>query len=138
MIFAGTAVAAAVASGTAMTAANVVPNSVAGFGEGMVSGATVTDIGYTALVTDNTKLASITFTTSTDITSQTDEGKTTLTLKSGASAGTPPTGGTPLRATPYVCAVGAPYAAGSMTVVCNTADNPRFDAFTSVGLTVSQ
>jgi hypothetical protein len=138
MIFAGTAIAAAVASGTAMTAANVVPPSVAGYGEGMVSGATATDISYTALVSDNTKLASVEFTLSTDITSQTNEGKATLTLKAGATAGTPPTGGTPLRATPYGCVVGTPYAAGSMTVVCATADNPRFDAFTSVGLTVIQ
>lgn len=138
LIFTGTVIAAAVATGTAMTAANTVPNSVAGYGEGMVSGAVVTDISYTALGTDNTQLASVEFTTSTDITSQTGEGKTTMTLKYGASAGSPPAGGTPLRATPYVCVVGDAYAAGSMTVVCDTADNPRFDAFTSVGLTVIQ
>lgn len=138
MIFTGTVIAAAVASGTAMTAANTVPDSVAGFGEGLISGAVVTDISYTALGSDNTQLASIEFTTSTDITSQTVEGKTTMTLKDGAIAGTPPTGGTPVGASPYTCAVGVAYATGSMTVVCATADNPRFDAFTSVGLTVTQ
>jgi hypothetical protein len=138
MIFTGTVMAAAVASGTAMTAGNTVPGSVAGYGEGMVSGAIVTNINYTALTADNTKLASVTFTTSTDITAQTGAGKTTMTLKSGATAGSPPAGGTPLRATPYVCGVGIAWTGTSMTVVCDTGDNPRFDAFTSVGLTVSQ
>jgi hypothetical protein len=136
LIISGTVIAAAVASGTAMTAANVVPSSVAGYGEGMVSGATATNIAYTPLVTDNTKLASVEFTLSTNVTGKTS----TMTLKSGASAGPPVVEGTPTRATPYSCVAGQAWDAVTerMSVFCATGDNPRFDAFSSVGLTVVQ
>jgi hypothetical protein len=138
MIVAGTVVAAAVASGTAMTAANVVPDSVAGYGEGMVTGVEVTDISYTPLAADNTQLASVEFTVDKDVTSAVAENKVTMTLKSGATldADGKPTGGTPVGLSPYNCVVGTPWGGSSMTVVCATSDNPEFDDFTSVGLTV--
>lgn len=125
VVFTGIAVAAAAAAGTsAFTASNTVPNSVAGYGQGTISGATVTNIQYTPLSTDNTYLASVVFTTSTNVTTETS----TMTLKLGA---------TPLSGSPYSCTYSA-YSAGTMTITCLTPNNPAFTAFDTVGLTVVQ
>ena len=124
LALAGLGLTAAAATGSAFTAANVVPASVAGYGEGSVSGATVTDIDYTPSATDNTDLASVVFHSSTDVTGRT----ATMTLKSGA---------TPVGTSPYSCTLGA-YAAGTMTITCATADTPAFSSFNTVGLTVVQ
>lgn len=125
VVFTGIAVAAAAVAGTsAFTASNTVPNSVAGYGQGTISGATVTNIQYTPLSTDNTYLASVVFTTSTNVTTETS----TMTLKLGS---------TPLSGSPYSCTYSA-YSAGSMTITCLTANNPAFTAFDTVGLTVVQ
>jgi len=122
LALAGVGVAAAAVTGSAFTAANVVPASVAGYGQGAVSGATVTDIDYTPYASDNTDLGAVVFNSSTDVTGKT----ATLTLKSNATTvlGT------------YTCALGA-YAAGTMDITCDTSTtHPDFDAFTYVGLTV--
>jgi hypothetical protein len=124
VLFAGIVVAATAVTGSAYTAANTVPNSVAGYGEGTVSGATVTDIDYTASGTDNTDLASVVFHSSTDVTGRT----ATMTLKSGT---------TPVGTSPYSCTLGT-YTAGTMTITCATADTPAFTSFNTVGLTVVQ
>jgi len=125
VVFAGIAVAAAAVAGTsAFTASNTVPDSVAGYGEGTISGATVTDIQYTPLSSDNTYLASVVFTTTDDVTNETS----TMTLKSGT---------TPVGSSPYSCTYSA-YSSGSMTITCLTPDNPAFADFDTVGLTVVQ
>jgi hypothetical protein len=101
---------------------NAVPDSVAGYGQGEVTGATVTDIDYTPYASDNTDLGAVVFNSSTDVTGKT----ATLTLKSDATTvlGT------------YTCSLGA-YAAGTMDITCDTtSDHPDFDAFSYVGLTV--
>ena len=138
MIFAGTVIAAAVASGTAMTNANVVPNSVAGYGEGYVSGAKATAISYNADTVDSTVLASVDFTITEDITNQVQGGKVTMMLKTGADPNNGLSGGTRVGG-PYVCAVHVAHDTTNMIVRCSTtSDQPRFDDFTSVGLTVIQ
>jgi hypothetical protein len=123
LALAGVGVAAAAVTGSAFTAANVVPASVAGYGQGAVSGATVTDIDYTPYSGDNTDLATVTFNSSTNV-----GGKTaTLTLKSDATTvvGT------------FACDTTGAYASGTMDIVCDTSTaHPAFDSFTYVGLTV--
>jgi hypothetical protein len=138
MIFAGTVIAAAVASGTAMTAANTVPDSIAGYGEGMVSGVNVDNIKYTAVLEDSNLLASVEFVLTDDITLHTEADKVTMTLKSGAAdVDGEPTGGSQIHA-PYACEVGDAWNGSVMSVECAAIDTPRFDSFTSVGLTVMQ
>jgi hypothetical protein len=122
LALAGLGLTAAAVTGSAFTAANAVPDSVAGYGQGAVSGATVTDIDYTPYASDNTDLGAVVFNSSTDVTGKT----ATLTLKSDATTvlGT------------YTCTLGA-YAAGTMDITCDTtSDHPDFDSFTYVGLTV--
>jgi hypothetical protein len=121
LLLAGVGVAAAAVTGSAFTAANTVPNTVAGYGQGQVTGATITDIDYTPYASDNTDLATVVFNSSTDVTGKT----ATLTLKSGTTV-----------VNTYTCTLGA-YAAGTMDITCSTAaDHPDFDAFDFVGLTV--
>ena len=123
IVFTGVAISAAAVTGSAFTAANTVPATVAGYGENTVTGATVTDIDYVPYASDNTDVQSVVFQSSTDITGKT----ATLTLKSGT---------TPVGASPYTCTLGA-YAAGTMDITCSTAaDHPDFDDFNTVGLTV--
>jgi hypothetical protein len=121
LVLTAVGVAAAAATGSAFTAANTVPASVAGYGQGQVTGATISDVDYVADGSDNTNLASVVFNSSTDVTGKT----ATLTLKSDATTvvGT------------YACSLGA-YAAGTMDITCATGDTPAFDSFTYVGLTV--
>ena len=122
LALAGLGLTAAAVTGSAFTAANVVPASVAGYGQGAVTGATVTDIDYTPYASDNTDLGAVIFNSSTNVTGKT----ATLTLKSDATTvlGT------------YSCALGA-YAAGTMDITCDTTSNhPSFDSFSYVGLTV--
>jgi len=122
LLVAGLGVAAAAVTGSAFTAANTVPDTVAGYGQGEVSGATVTDVDYAPLTGDNTDLATVVFNSSTDVTGKT----ATLTLKSDAT--------TVLNT--YTCSLGA-YAAGTMDITCDTtSDHPDFDSFNYVGLTV--
>ena len=122
LALAGIGLTAAAVTGSAFTAANVVPASVAGYGQGAVTGATVTDIDYTPYASDNTDLATVTFNSSTNV-----NGKTaSLTLKQGTTVvGT------------FSCDTTGTYAAGTMDIVCDaTATHPDFDSFNFVGLTV--
>lgn len=133
LVLAAAGVAVAVATGSAFTASNTVPDSVAGYGQGKVSGAVAENVRYVPLSTDNTKLASVVFTLSTDISGQV----ATMTLKSGGGAND---AGTPTRSTPYTCDLGdftgVEGSGGSMTATCDTTDNPLFSTFDTVGLTV--
>jgi hypothetical protein len=123
VVFTGIAVAAAAVAGTAFTATNSVPNSVAGYGQSTVSGAHVTNIQYTPLASDNTYLDVVTFTTDTDVTGKT----ATMTLKQGT---------TPVGASPYSC--GLSTYSTTMTITCTVGGAVGFAAFDTVGLTVRQ
>ena len=123
VVLTGIAVAGAAVTGSAFTAANVVPNSVAGYGQGSVTGATISDVDYTPYASDNTDLGSVTFNSDTNV-----NGKTaTLTLKNGTSVvGT------------FSCdTTTSVYSGVTMDIVCNTAaTHPAFASFNFVGLTV--
>lgn len=123
LLLAGLGITAVAVTGSAFTAANVVPTSIAGYGQGAVTGATVTDIDYTALSSNNTFLDTVTFNSSTNV-----NGKTaTLTLKQGTSVvGT------------FTCdTTTSVYGASTMDIICSTSPtNPAFDSFNFVGLTV--
>lgn len=113
----------ALAGGSAFTASNTMPTgSVSGYGQTVSTGATVTGISDTLLSSDASKLASVTFTSSTDVTGKT----ATMTLKNGTS----------VVGSPYSCTLGT-YTSGTMTITCATSDNPALDAFDTTGLTVN-
>lgn len=116
------AAAVTVATGSAMTAGNTLPSTIAGYGEASVSGATISAIDYIPLTTDHSKLSSVVFTSTTDLTLLT----ATMTLKNG---------GTQVGASPYGCNVGV-WSGTEMTVTCATSDNPAFADFDTVGLMV--
>jgi hypothetical protein len=130
VLLAGVAVAAAAATTSAFTAANdftAVTPLVAGYGQVAVTGATVTNVSYTLVSGDKSKLDGVIFTTSTDVTDVTLA--KTMTLKNGTTVlGTYP-------CTPSVYTAGSP---GSMTLTCDATDDPLLSAFSAVGLTVSQ
>ncbi len=130
VVLAGIAVAGAAVTGSAFTAANVVPNSVAGYGQGAVTGATIYDIDYTPYAADNTDLGAVVFQSSTDVTGKT----ATMTLKQNTTL---------VGSSPYSCSLGAwnptggPRNSGAMDITCSAAsDHPDFDSFNFVGLTV--
>lgn len=114
------------AGGSAFTASNTMSqtSNVAGYGQATATGATVTKISYTSLSTDASKLASVIFTTSTNVTGKTAK----LTLKLG----------TAIVGTPYSCTLGTWDATNlKMDVTCATADNPLYTAFDTTGFTVT-
>ncbi len=84
------------------------------------AGATITTVTDTLVTTDHSKLASVDFTSSTDVTGKT----VSMTLKSGAT----------VVGSPYSCTLGA--FATTMTITCATGDNPLLNAFDTTGLTV--
>lgn len=123
IVLAGVAVATAAAAGTAFTAANTLPTTTtAGYGTAAVTGAAVSNIAY-ATAADPANLARVTFTSTTDVTGRT----ATLTLRSG----------TTIVGSPYSCVLGA-YSGTSMSITCDTTDNPAITSFNTVGLTVVQ
>jgi hypothetical protein len=132
VLLAGVAVAAAAAATSAYTASNTVPASVAGTGQGAVTGAVVTNIHYVANTGDSNILDAVEFTTTTDIHLNTS----TMTLKK--------TNGTVVVGTPYTCAVTTPWNNTSLVLTCDTTAAlhsnvvRRFDDFDAVGLTVVQ
>jgi hypothetical protein len=79
VLAAGAATLAVAGAGSAFTAGNTVPNSQAGYGQGTVSGVTVTDIHYTQNAADASKLDTVVFDTATDI--MTHAKVSTLTLE---------------------------------------------------------
>ncbi len=110
------------ATGSASTASNTLPaGGVSGYGQVVSTGAIVTAVTDTLVTTDASRLASVAFTSSTDVTGKTVK----MTLKSG----------TTVVGSPYACTLGA-YSTGSMTITCDTADNPLMNAFDTTGLTV--
>jgi len=113
----------ALGAGSAFTASNTVPASVAGFGEGLVTGATVTTIHYTPNAADPSKLDSVVFDTTTDVTNTT----ITMVLKDNTLA---------VMGSPYSCSAGTP-AAGSTPITCATADHPSIASLGATDLTVA-
>jgi hypothetical protein len=120
VLLAGVAVAAAAVTTSAFTTSNdfsTVDNNVAGYGELAVSGATVTNIAYNP-ATDVSKLQSVVFTTSNNIT--------------GASA---VMGFTKLTA-PVTAANSCVINGGLKTITCTLTTPLLFTDFDSIGLTV--
>jgi hypothetical protein len=118
-----------VGSGGAFTASNTFTNTtnVAGYGQDTVTGATVSNISYTHAVLDSSKLASVTFTLTTNVTGMT----AVMQLLNG-------TGGL-VGSSPYSCTLGTWSTLNSnMTATCATSDNPSISSVVTVGLTVHQ
>jgi len=135
VLLAGVAVAAAAAATSAFTASNTVPDSVAGFGTGDVTGANVTNIHYTQNATDKDEVDSIVFTTDTQGLAL--PAVATMNLTNGGLA----------VGTTYACVFGAytdadanPATDDVMDITCDTTvGGPRlFAQFDSVGLSVIQ
>jgi hypothetical protein len=125
VLLAGVAVAAAAVTTSAFTASNTVPASVAGFGQGAVTGATITDIHYIANTGDGTILDGVELTSTTNLTGKT----VTMTLKT--------TGGTVVVGTPYSCTIKDAWDATDIVMECDTTGSTRrFADFDSVGVTV--
>jgi hypothetical protein len=139
VLLAGVAVAAAAAATSAFTASNTVPPTVAGYGEGAVSGATIDTIHYASDPADPSVITSVTFVSRSNVIGQV----ATMTLKHKTSD-TDPTlllngGG------PYACTTTGPMSTAAtpvMDIVCSTAIDTNhtsalhFADFDAVGLTV--
>jgi hypothetical protein len=127
LLLAGAAVAAAGVATSAFTASNTVPASVAGFGQGAVSGAVITNIHYVSNPGNGTVLDAVELTSTTNLTGKT----VTVTLKT--------TGGTVVVGTPYSCVTLSPWSAGEIVLTCSTTGSTRlFSDFDAVGVTVIQ
>jgi hypothetical protein len=125
VLLAGVAVAAAAAATSAFTAGNdltAAGDSVLGYGEVHVTGATVTAIDYNVDSGDNSILTSIVFHTSTTITTETG----TLTLTNNAPA-------TPVVEGVYSCVLSG--TAPAQIFTCAT--TAKLADFDTVGLTVA-
>ncbi|MGY1619760.1 hypothetical protein ACI797_23710 [Geodermatophilus sp. SYSU D00691] len=116
LVLAGAGIAAATAVGSAFTASNTVAASVAGYGEGTVTGTAVTDIDYTPVTGDASRLDSVVFTTTED-----NSGRNArLVLKNNGS----------VVGSQYTCSI------TTTTITCNLGDDPAFTTFNTVGLSV--
>ncbi len=119
----------AISGGSAFTGSNTFSGTsgtkTAGYGEVTASGVTVTDVDYNLSATDSSKLASVLFTTTTDMTGKTAK----MTLRDSADAVVVATD----------CSSAAESLAGVLTgnyvITCDNADT-QLDSFTAVGLTV--
>ena len=114
----------AMGAGSAFTASNTVLNSVAGFGEGTVTGAVVTAVHYTQDSADPSELDTVSFDSSTDLTGTT----VYLTLKDTTLA---------IMGSRYACTYTA-FAASATTITCDvTSDHPLIAGLGATDLTVS-
>jgi hypothetical protein len=128
VLIAGAAVAAAVATTSAFTASNdnsalQASNLKAGYGEVTVTGVTVTEVTYNPLLADRSKLESVVFTATGDVSAQ----KAYLTLKKV-------TNGVPADIVSTNCTM---VASTNTTITCPTASHPAIESFNTVGLTVA-
>jgi hypothetical protein len=109
----------------AFTASNTMSQSsnVAGYGQSTATGATVTDIAYTSVATDASKVDSVAWTTSTDITGKTAK----MTLKLGTTL-----------VGSYSCTLGTYDALlTKQTATCDVTDNLEYTAFDATGFAVT-
>ena len=127
VLLVGVAVAGAAVTTSAFTASNTVPNSVAGFGQGTVSGAVVTNIHYVSDTADSSIVDAVEFTSTTNLTGKT----VTMTLKT--------TTGTVVVGAPYACTEKTAWNSTIIVMTCDTSGTTRhFADFDAVGLTVVQ
>jgi hypothetical protein len=109
------------AGGFAFTASNSLPaGGVSGYGQSVATGATVTGITNNLVPTDHSKLASVTFLSTTDLTGKI----VTMTLKQD----------TTVVGTPYACTVTG--VAPATTITCLTPGTPGLETYDTTGLTV--
>ena len=122
----------ALAAGSAFTTSNDFTgvSLVSGYGQVVATGATITAVSDTLLSTDHSKLDSVVFTSSTDVTGKT----VSMTLKNGTSV-----------VGNYTCNTTTPttaWASGTMQFTCSTATSingtttPLLSDFDTTGLTV--
>ena len=109
-----------IGAGSAFTASNTVPASFAGYGEGLVSGTTVTAVHYT-LDVDNSKIDAVTFADTDNL----DGAIISMTLKKADDS--------LIGASPYTCTQDA----GHTLITCPTADNPLLVDIGKTDLSVS-
>lgn len=109
----------------AFTASNTMSESsnVLGYGQSTATGVTVTDIAYTPLTTDNSKLQSVVFLSTDNLSA--GVGKTAKMVLKGS-------GGSVLGN--YSCTIGAYLVTN--TITCATGDNPLIADVTATGITV--
>lgn len=121
LVTVGAVAALGFAAGGAFTASNTMPAStIQGYGQVQDTGAAVTAVTTNTLSTDASKVASVVFTTTTNVTGKT----ATMTLKNGAT----------VVGSPYTCTLGT-YST-TMTITCATGDNPSLSAYDTTGLSV--
>lgn len=123
-IFGAFAVGAAVTGGSAFTSSNsfTQPTQVVGYAEQTSTGALIVGVTYTPLPEDRSRLAAVTFVSTTDL----DGKSASLTLKDGADL-----------VASYPCAAPTPYASGLTTIVCTVTGHDLIEAFDKTGITVS-
>ena len=122
VLLAGVAVAAAAAATSAFTAGNTfnsLDNNVAGYGEMVASGVTVTNVAYAPATNDATKLHSVTFTVDKDTTTMAAR----MSLLSGATV--------------VADVSGTDCVSTATTITCTLTTDLLFTAFTKTGLTVT-
>src|SRR4051794_37215965 len=126
VLLAGVAVAAAAAATSAFTASQTVDDSVAGYGEGTVTGAHITDFHYVTNGDDGTVVDAIEFSSAGDLTGK----EVTLTLKDAGD----------VVGDPYACDVKTPWDNTTIVMSCDTTiGGPRnFADFDTTGVTVVQ
>lgn len=108
-------------SGSALTASTSVASGVAGYGQTTSTGAVISAFSEATVAGDASRLASVTFTSTTNVTGKTAR----LALTSGNT----------LVGGPYTCTLGT-YALGSMTITCPTSDSPLLNTFNTRGLSI--
>lgn len=122
---AAVAVAAAVTAGSAMTGSNTfaggAASPLAGYGEVSTSGAEIVGISFTPWESDGSRLGSVSFTTTTNITGR----SASLTLKNNGEA-----------VSSYPCSAPGPYESGLQTVVCSVSAHDLVSSFDTTGFTV--
>src|SRR3954454_16758502 len=121
LLLAGAGLAAAAVTGSDFTASNTVGASTAGYGEGAVSGMTVSDIEYNPVAADASKLDTVVFTPTQDITTK----QAKMTLKKAVTQ----------VGSPITCVVDSTFST-QMAVPCDISPDILFTAFDAVGLTV--
>ena len=129
VLLAGVAVAGVAATTSAFTASNstsgvTAEEKYAGYGEVTVTGVTVTDIQYNPSATDRSRLASVVFTATEDVSGQ-EAFLTLSTVSNGTTSGV----------SSFTC--DTPTFSTVTTITCTTSTTPLFESFNTVGLTVA-
>jgi hypothetical protein len=123
VLLVGVAVAGAAVTTNAFTAGNNLtpPDNFAGYGDATVTGTNVNNIRYNPH-TDPSRLASVVFTATSDVTHT----AATMNITNG---------GTTVGGTTSTCVVGS-YSAGTQPITCTLGTPVLFTAFDGIGLTV--